>query len=245
MERRRSALARRRFGVLATSVVLVAVALTPIISLPSPAVAASYQDWPTFLHDPARSAATGDPNLSVAKASLLKLKWSYATGGAIATSASIVGTTAYVGSWNGNEYAINTATGAVIWQQNLGLTNDARCHPPTLGITSAAAVLNGVVYVGGGDAYWYALDATTGAILWKVFTGDVSNARYNWSSPLIVNGAAYIGIASNCDNPLVQGQLLKVDLASHQVVATYNFVPDGQVGGGIWTSPTFDAATNT
>jgi outer membrane protein assembly factor BamB len=245
MQRRRSALARRRFGVLAATIALVATALTPVIAMPSPAVAASYQDWPTFLHDAGRSAATADPNLSIAKASLLKLKWSYATGGPIATSASIVGTTAYVGSWNGNEYAINTATGAVIWQQNLGLTNDARCHPPTLGITSAAAVVNGVVYVGGGDAYWYALDANTGAVLWKVFTGDTSNARYNWASPLIVNGAAYIGIASNCDNPLVQGQLLKVDLASHQVVATYKFVPDGQVGGGIWTSPTLDAVTNT
>src|SRR6202035_5829423 len=100
---------------------------------------------------------------------------------------------------------------------------------------------------GGGDSFWYALDANTGAILWKVFTGDNSQAgaHYNWSSPLIYNGNAYIGIASNCDNPLVQGQLLEVNLASHQVTATYNFVRNGQVGGGIWTSPTVDATTNT
>ena len=67
---------------------------------------------------------------------------------------------------------------------------------------------NHVVYVGGGDSYWYALDAYTGAILWKVFTGDTSADKgfYNWSSPLIYNGFAYIGIASNCDNPLVTGQ---------------------------------------
>jgi hypothetical protein len=60
-----------------------------------------------------------------------------------------------------------------------------------------------------------------------------------------VNGYAYIGIASNCDAPLVQGQLLKVSLSSHQVVATFNVVPDGQLGGGIWTTPAFDTATNT
>ena len=214
---------------------------------PSPAAAVAYQDWPTFLQNPGRTGATVDPNLSVANASLLKLKWSYLTGGPIATSVSIVGTTAYVGSWDGYEYAVNTGTGGLVWKQFLGITNDPGCHPPTIGITSSATVSNGVVYVGGGDAYWYALDATTGSVLWKVFTGDNSQtgAHYNWSSPLIVNGAAYIGIASNCDNPLVQGQLLKVDLASHQVVATYNFVPNDQVGGGIWTTPAYDAATNT
>ncbi|MDQ0259287.1 PQQ-binding-like beta-propeller repeat protein, partial [Sinomonas atrocyanea] len=188
-----------------------------------------------------------DPALSVSKASTLKAKWKFKTGGPIATSTSVVGTTAYVGSWDGYEYAVSTGTGALIWKQFLGLTQDPACQPPTIGVTSAAAVVNGVVYVGGGDSYWYALDATTGAILWKVFTGDNSQtgAHYNWASPLIANGAAYVGVASNCDNPLVQGHLMKVDLASHAVVADYNFVPTGQVGGGVWTSPALDAATNT
>jgi hypothetical protein len=69
--------------------------------------------------------------------------------------------------------------------------------------------------------------------------------HYNWSSPLIYNGDAFIGIASNCDSPLVQGQLLEVNLTSHQITATYNFVPNGEVGGDVWTSPTVDPETNT
>src|SRR5437762_4220 len=93
-------------------------------------------------------------------------------------------------------------------------------------------------------------DASTGAILWQVYTGDNSQAgaHYNWSSPLIVGNYAYVGIASNCDNPLVQGQLLQVGISGAQqgqIVNTYNFVPNGQVGGGIWTSPSYDSATNT
>src|SRR6202011_279640 len=117
-------------------------------------------------------------------------------------------------------------------------------------ITSAAAIVNGVLYVGGGGPYWYALDPATGNVLWKVYTGDNSQAgaHYNWSSPLIVGNYAYIGIASNCDNPLVQGQLLEIPISGAQqgqIVATHNFVPNGQVGGGIWTSPTYDPATNT
>lgn len=251
MQRRRIEPAPLRRGVLHAVVVLALIAAAcqpaPPGVPPAPGAAVAGQDWPTFLHDAARSGATTDPNLTVASTALLKLKWSFATAGGTATSASVVGTTAYFGSWDGFEYAINTATGAQVWKTFLGQTNDPGCHPPLIGITSAAAVANGVVYVGGGDAYWYALDGGTGAVLWKVFTGDntQAGAHYNWSSPLIVNNAAYIGVASNCDNPLVPGQLLKVDLTTHLVVATYNFVPPGQLGGGVWTSPTYDPATNT
>ena len=214
------------------------------------ASASSYQDWPMFLQNPARTAATVDPRLNVAAAATLKLKFATATGGPIASSASIVGTTAYVGSWDGYEYAINTQTGAVIWKQFLGTTTDPGCDPVNIGITSSAAVVNGVLYVGGGGAYWYALDPTTGDILWKVYTGDNSQAgaHYNWSSPLILGNYAYIGVASNCDNPLVQGQLLQVAISGPmqgQIVNTYSFVPDGEVGGGVWTTPTYDATTNT
>src|SRR6185437_2914135 len=101
-----------------------------------------------------------------------------------------------------------------------------------IGVTSSATVQNGVVYVGGGDANWYALDATTGAVLWKVFTGDNSatGGHYNWASPLIYNGFGYIGIASNCDLPLVQGQILQVNLSTHAIVNTFNVVNANQVG---------------
>jgi outer membrane protein assembly factor BamB len=216
----------------------------------APAAAQSAQDWPMYLQNAARTNATTDGTLTVAGAPAMQVNWNSQLGGAIATSASIVGTTAYVGAWDGYEYAINTQTGAVIWKTNTGTTVDPGCNPSTIGVTSAAAVVNGVVYVGGGGPYFYALDAGTGAVLWQVYTGDNSQAgaHYNWSSPLIVGNYAYVGIASNCDNPLVQGQLLQVALSGPQqgqIVNTYDFVPNGQVGGGIWTSPTYDATTDT
>jgi len=154
----------------------VAVAITLLASVlsavtaavaPAPATAASYQDWPMFLQNPERTAATTDPKLSVASAPTLKLKFAFATGGPIATSVSIVGATAYVGSWDGYEYAVNTQTGAMIWKQNLGVTVDPGCNPVDNGVTSSAAIVNGVLYVGGGGPYWYALDPATGNVLWK------------------------------------------------------------------------------
>ena len=51
------------------------------------------------------------------------------------------------------------------------------------------AVANGVVYIGSGD-YLYALDATTGAKLWRSNTGGDS-------SPAVANGVVYVGIDNN------------------------------------------------
>jgi outer membrane protein assembly factor BamB len=217
--------------------------------------ASPYQDWPTYLHDAARSATSGEAIITQANAPSLKKKWATLTGGGVVAPPAVVNGVVYEGSWDGYEYALNYATGAVIWKTYLGLTTVPQgvCHPPTLGITSGAAVVSGVVYIGGNDStggtqsQWYALNATNGAILWSVPTGDTSQqgAHYNWASPLIVGNFGYIGIASNCDNPLVQGQLLRVDLTTHQIVNSLNLVPNGQVGGGIWTSPAYDAATDT
>ncbi|GCE31708.1 hypothetical protein KDA_71920 [Dictyobacter alpinus] len=228
---------------------LVASQIPPAVSHAASNVvpAVTTDDWPTYLHDNYRSGASNDTGLSAANAGQLTKQWGFKTGGGISAGAAIVNGIAYVGSWDGYEYALDAVTGAVKWKANLGQTITPNCIPATIGVNSSATVLNGVVYVGGGDSFWYALDANTGNVLWKVNTGDnsITGGHYNWSSPLIYNGSAYIGIASNCDSPLVQGLLWKVDLQTHQVTKVFDVVPAGQVGGGIWTTPSVDPETNT
>lgn len=238
----------RRFGMMSTTVLLASL----VVPFTGPAAQAQTQtqtqdSWATSLHDNSRDGASADTVIPASEAPALTRLWSHSTGGPIASQPAIVNGVAYVGSWDGYEYALNATTGAVIWKTLTGITNgNSDCNPPTAGISSAATVQGGVVYVGGGDAYWYALDASTGSVLWRVYTGDnsASSGHYNWSSPLIVNGYAYIGVSSLGDCPLVQGQLVQVSLSTHQIVNTLNLVPDGSQGAGIWTSPAYDPALN-
>jgi outer membrane protein assembly factor BamB len=52
---------------------------------------------------------------------------------------------------------------------------------------SSPAVANGVVYVGLGDGYLYALNAETGVALWTYAAGG------SGSSPAVANGVVYVG----------------------------------------------------
>jgi outer membrane protein assembly factor BamB len=235
------------FATIATLAIVGFLAFTPqrltLIGTPSPIQG---DDWPTYLHDNQRTAASRETLLSPANASRLTRLWAFKTNAGIAASPTVVKGTVYIGSWDGYEYALDATTGFLKWKTFLGKTS-GNCVPPLIGITSSATVQDNVVYVGGGDSYWYALDAYTGTVLWRIFTGDNSptSGFYNWSSPLLYKDSAYIGIASNCDNPLVQGKLLKVDLQSHKIVATAQLVNNKEVGGGVWTSPSVDPSTNT
>jgi len=111
---------------------------------------------------------------------LLK-RWSFFTGcsGSICggSSPTVVNGVVYVGSYDGNVYALNAATGAKLWSF---LTGGIAYPTP--------AVANGVVFAGSNDHNVYALNAATGAKLWSYTTGyDVV------SSPAVANGVVYVG----------------------------------------------------
>ena len=85
----------------------------------------------------------------------------------------------YWGSWDGFEHA-TSLDGTQVWQRNLGQTVDTNCIPSTAGVASTATVATvlvagrstSVVFVGGGNATVYALNALTGAIIWRTELGS-------------------------------------------------------------------------
>jgi outer membrane protein assembly factor BamB len=101
-----------------------------------------------------------------------------------------------------------------------------------------------VVFVGGGDTQFYALDASSGAVIWHTQVGAVPN-NVIWSSPILYNGSVYTSTASLCDNPLTQGQIFRLDAATGAIQSTFNVVPNGCGGGGVWGSMSIDASNGT
>lgn len=83
-----------------------------------------------------------------------KVLWTHKTGGAAGTPL-ISGSTVYVGSADGNEYALAAATGAVTWSAALGSK------------PSPAALLNGDVYVGTSAGKLFSLSGASGAVNWQ------------------------------------------------------------------------------
>jgi outer membrane protein assembly factor BamB len=232
---------------LAAAGVMVVVAGLPL----SRAGAQASGDWPTYLNNGARTGYNSAETLiTPSTAPSLTQLWADSAGGAISAEPVQVNGVVYSGSWDGNERAIDTATGAQLWSASLGQTTDMNCTPPTVGVASTAAAgtitVNGTatqaVFVGGGDGNFYALDASTGALIWKTALGTPPD-YFLWSSPLLYNGSIYEGIASFGDCPLIRGGIVRLDAATGTVQNTLYTVPVGCTGASVWGSPTVDAAT--
>ncbi|MGA2385177.1 MAG: PQQ-binding-like beta-propeller repeat protein [Candidatus Bathyarchaeia archaeon] len=125
-------------------------------------------------------------------------------------------------------------------------------------VESSPTVVNGVVYVGSGCGYVYALDATTGNQIWNFSTGG-------WveSSPAVVDGVVYIGsedgnvYALNAANgnqlwnyttgggvdssPRVVNGVVYIGSGDSNVYAlnasTGSMIWSYTTGGGVWSSP--------
>ena len=158
----------------------------------------------------------------------------------------------YWGSFDGYERATDTS-GNLVWQTNLGTTSPSGCTDPSeAGVVSTPTITTdvpvgtatSVLYVAGGNGKMYALNAATGAVLWSTTLGPNSN-WFIWSSPAVFGNSVYIGVSSFGDCPLVQGKFVQLNRVTGAVQNTFNVVPNGCTGGGVWGSPTVDAAAGT
>jgi len=183
-----------------------------------------------------------------------KVKWKFPTKGQVISSPAVANQTAYVGSTDGNLYAVDLDSGAEKWK----IETHVR-------ITASPAVDGGVVYFGSYDGQFYAADATSGQLKWKFQTagerrfagkhlhgsqpeGESMPDPFDLylSSPAVTGGVVYFGSGD--------GNMYALDAASGKlhwkfqtgdVVHASPAVVDGTVFIGSWDSYFYalDAAT--
>jgi outer membrane protein assembly factor BamB len=134
----------------------------------------------------------------------------------------------FLGAWNGNFYALNAVTGKKIWSFTVDLVPPCRTNSCRIASSAAVDTANNLVFFGAENAYLYALNATTGALVWKQQLGDPHNGAEVWSSPTFFNGMVFVGLASHNDAPCVIG-----------LVNSYNELN----GNPVWSFPTIDQST--
>lgn len=207
-------------------------------------------DWPGYLLGPRHSSynqnATSITPSNVASVEPL-WRWNVPSVPSrpptLLASPTVYGNTVYIGSQNGYVYAIDRKTHLTLWGTFVGFINQTTCFSG--GTISTATVAkdpqNGSlrVYVFGQSGYVYALDAASGQVVWQAQIDTPSptvNDYYSWSSPTVWDGKVYVGISSACDMPLVPGGVVAVDQHSGAVVARWQTLPPGMLGGSVWGS---------
>jgi outer membrane protein assembly factor BamB len=217
-------------------------------SSPAPPVTS---EWPMYGHDTAHTGVSEENAFTAANVGALAPQWQQdlgTSGSPPAGSPTVADGRVFAGSSVGqgdNFFAFDVATGAQLWSADLD-RRVGNCGPfSEIGIPSTAAVSGSTLVVGGGNAAYYALDTATGRILWKHSVAEPGPSAYAWESPLIRGDRVYVGIAAQCDNPSVRGEMRALSLTDGSLLARRYFAPEGSRGGGIWHSPALSADGNT
>jgi eukaryotic-like serine/threonine-protein kinase len=183
-----------------------------------------------------------------------KVQWKFQTGGGVISSPAVVGGTIYVGSTDGNLYAVNRETGTLVWKF------EAKSR-----IASSPAVSDGVVYFGAYDGNFYGVTAASGRLKWKFTTGGERRFAATHlhgsqpaaetmpdpfdcflSSPVVWNGAVYFGSGDGNVYALnASSGALNWKFKTGDVVHASAAISDGTVFIGSWDSNFYalDAAT--
>jgi hypothetical protein len=139
--------------------------------------------------------------------------WSYPTGELYICGPTVADGVVYVGSVEGNVYALNATTGTPLWNR-YGITTG--CYPDICG--SSPTVADGEVFVDeippGGIC---ALNASTGVVIWN------SDMLLYGSSPAVVGGIVYVGS--------IDGNVYAFNAATGALVWNYT------TGGPVQVSP--------
>ena len=208
-------------------------------------------DWPYFGADLYNSRYADIDLINPSNVSQLKLAWSFTGNGTEAVSAEatpiVVDGVMYVTGNKGGVFALNPATGKQIWH-----------YAGTSGSSKGVVYGKGLLFYGDGEANLIALNAKTGALVWKTLAD--SNAPTNGAEITIT--PQFIGanegtvpevlVATQIGDFGVRGHLDAYNPATGKLLWRFwttepsTWAGNSYLIGGaaVWQTPTFDPTLN-
>lgn len=226
---------------------------------PAPAFKMTEGDWSGWGIDPTNSHYQTKPGLAAADIPKLKLKWAFGFEKApmAFSQPAVAGGRVFVGSASGNVYSLDASTGCIYW------TYDAGASVRTAMSVGKLPSGKWAVYFGDIRATAHAVDAQSGAELWKIKLDEHPAARIT-GAPILVNGKLYVPMASLEEASAAQptyscctfrGSVSAVDAVTGKKIWQTYSVPDpakpyktskngtqlqGPAGASVWSAPTVD-----
>jgi outer membrane protein assembly factor BamB len=251
-----------RCGALAVGVALTATCFVSSAAASAPCMTAPSGggDWASYGHDAANTRTQpAETGLGPSAVAGLTPKWAFSTSSAgdetgFNTTPVVYDGCAFIGSSGGVAYALDAATGHVVWQRKLEAPK-----PGSGGVIVGAAAVDAGTVVFLVDEftapYAIALKRSTGAVVWKSapfappLTSSVAQeGSYTNSSPVLANGFIAAGYSAPEGDPTATGGFALINAKTGEVVKTTPTIPpaaqaEGYAGGGLWSTPAYDPAT--
>ena len=219
---------------------------------------ASWNGWGAGTANNRFQTAAG-ARLTPAQIPTLQLKWSFGFAGDLMAAAQpvVIGGRVFVGSTSGRVYSLNLRSGCLYWTFDADTTVRA-----AISVGEAGGKV--LAYFGDIRANVYAVDASTGALVWKRKVDDHQAARVT-GAPALHSGRLYVPVSSTEEvigaSPQYEcctfrGSVVALDAASGSVLWKTYTIPDpakptrtnkvgtqlyGPSGAAVWSSPTIDA----
>jgi polyvinyl alcohol dehydrogenase (cytochrome) len=209
-------------------------------------------DWPFSGHDihNTRNAA-GESTLDPSRVAGLTPLWTLTTDGNVTATPAVVDGVVYAPDFGGSLWAVDAATGRVIWKSAIGDLTGVKGDVSR----TTPAFLGGSLILGEGTqtvsalegASMLAVDAKSGRRLWLTKVEDNPVAIIT-SAPVADDGVVYVGTSSKAETinrPTgFRGSVVALSAETGKVLWKTYLTPEGYTGAAAWGStPVVDRDT--
>ncbi|MCC7461171.1 MAG: PQQ-binding-like beta-propeller repeat protein [Gammaproteobacteria bacterium] len=227
---------------------------------PAPPLAIGADDWNGWSPDAVNTRYQPNPGLQVSDIPRLKLKWAFGYRGSYVYGAPVVvGGRVFATSSTGRVYALDARSGCVYWSFDGETATRSAVNVAPL---PAGAPARFAAYFGDDNANYYAVDAESGRLLWKVRVHPHKYARITGSAK-VYRGVLYVPVSAlelvvaaerSYECCTFSGAVVALDARGGRILWSTSVLPPAQpyrksdvgtqlhgpAGASVWNSPTID-----